>query len=60
MKDSYLSDEAVEIAMSEVLGEDHFFKKLYGLDDELKAILHPVDDLIKLRALHYIKLTLRI
>lgn len=39
-----LSDERVDVSMSEVFGEDMILKLIYLFDSEFTPVGHPVDD----------------
>lgn len=42
----YLTNEAVDVLMSEVFGEDMLLKRFDIIDDELGAVVQPVNDLV--------------
>jgi len=41
----YLSDEAIDIPMSEIVGQDHRLEQIGVLDDELFSAWEPLNDL---------------
>ena len=48
-----LSDEAVDVAMPEILGEDDFLELVDIFDGKFLSIVHPADDLVVLAALYH-------
>lgn len=55
-----LPDEAVHFVVAEVPGQYDFLQLLDILDDELKAVARPVDNLLVLFHLNYMTNTLNI
>ena len=48
-----LPDEAIDVAMSEVLGQDDFLELFDIFDSKFLSIVHPADDFVVLAALHH-------